>query len=69
MGSDTIEHEGRKLALDRCEIRLRGNSGYAAWLDPQGRLIRLIPLPAKEGSPPGMVLRGFEKSALGLKPG
>lgn len=65
VGSDTIVHEGKKIELDRCEIRIRGNSGYAAWIDATGRLIRLLPLTAKEG---GMVLEGFEQSAARLKP-
>jgi hypothetical protein len=60
LGSDTIEHEGKQLALDRCAIRLRGNSAYTAWIDGAGRLIRLVP--------PGMVMQGFEKSAATLPP-
>lgn len=67
-GSDTIEHEGKKLELDRFTIRIRGNSEYTAWADAKGNMVRLIPMPFKEGSVTGLVLQGYEKSAVGLKP-
>lgn len=66
VGSEAIEHQGKKIELNRCLIHLRGNSAYAAWIDSKGRLVRLIPLPAK-GTAGGMVLEGYEKSAIGLK--
>ena len=66
VGRDTIDHDGKKIELDRCVIQLRGNSAYAAWIDAKGMLIRLIPLPAKEGVVSGLVLEGYQKSALPL---
>jgi hypothetical protein len=66
-GSDAIAVEGRKIELDRYLIRIRGNSGYVAWADSQGKMIRLVPLPFKV-SASGMTLQGFEKTARGLKP-
>ena len=67
-GGDTIDHAGKEQKLDRCTIWLRGNSTYVAWADEQGRLIKLVPLPYKEGAENGIVLEGYEKSASGLRP-
>ncbi len=67
-GSDAIQHEGKKLELDRFTIRIRGNSEYTAWADAKGTMVRLIPMPFKEGSVTGLLLHGYEKSAVGLKP-
>jgi hypothetical protein len=67
LGTDRIEHDGKKLELNRYQIRIRGNSGYAAWADDKGRMIRLIPLPFKNATA-GMTLEGFEKSATSLQP-
>jgi hypothetical protein len=68
-GADTIEHEGRKLSLDRFTIRIRGPAPYAAWADDQGRLVKLSPLPVQDGS--GIVSEPYAGSAqrlgLGLK--
>jgi hypothetical protein len=47
-------------------IRIRNNSGYAAWADAQGRMVRLIPLPGKDAAA-GLTLEGFEKAAAGLR--
>jgi hypothetical protein len=66
-GTDRIEHDGRMVELDRYLIRIRNNSEYAAWADTDGRMIRLIPLPSKEGNP-GLTLKDYEKSAAGLRP-
>jgi hypothetical protein len=66
-GTDTLDHGGRKLELDRLSIRLRGNSAYAAWADPAGRMIKLVSLPIKETGTV-LVLEGFETSAAALKP-
>lgn len=66
-GGDSLDHEGRKLELERLSIRLRGNSAYVAWADPAGRMIKLVSLPFKEGSTV-LVLEGFETSAAALKP-
>ena len=67
-GADTIEHDGKKVMFDRFIIRLRGNSGYAAWADDMGRMIKLVPLPTKADATNWLVLQGFEKSAAKLRP-
>ena len=55
------------LRLERLRIRLRGNSPYAAWVDPAGRLIKLVSLPFTPSST--VLLReGFEDAAAALKP-
>ena len=51
--------------LDVVAIRLRGNSPYRAWVDPTGRMIKLVSLPVKEGSTV-LVLQGFESAATAL---
>jgi hypothetical protein len=66
LGSDTIEHAGKKLELDRYLIRIRNQSGYAAWADTRGRLVRLIPLASKDNTS-GLTLQGYEQSAAGLR--
>src|ERR1051325_445764 len=43
-GGDAVEASGKKPELPRYAIRIRNNSGYTAWADSQGRLVRLIPL-------------------------
>lgn len=66
-GAATIEHAGKKLKLDRFTIWLRGNSSYAAWADHEGRMIKLLPLPAKENAMNWLVRDGYEKSAASLR--
>src|SRR5262245_25649622 len=66
-GSDSIERDGKKVDLGRYQIRIRDGSAYAAWADGEGRMIRLIPLPAK-GATGGFTLEGYEKSAAELRP-
>ncbi len=66
-GAATLEHGGEKLELERLAIRIRGNSLYAAWTDPAGRMIKLVSMPFKETSTV-LVLEGFETSAAALKP-
>ncbi len=68
LSADAIEHENRKIELDRYRIELRPGSQYIAWADGKGRMIRLVPLPYKEGTVTGLVLEGFEKAAASLKP-
>jgi hypothetical protein len=65
-GSDTIEHAGKKLVLDRFLIRLRNNSGYAGWANENGRMIRLRALPYRAGADM-LVLEGYEESAAKLR--
>lgn len=66
-GSASIEHGGKKLELERLAIRLRGDSTYVAWIDPEGRMVKLLSLPVKPGGSE-LVLEGFEASAAGLTP-
>ena len=65
-GSDTIEHAGKKLVLDRFLIHLRNNSKYAAWADEKGLMIKLHALPFRAGVDM-LVLEGFEKSTAKLR--
>jgi hypothetical protein len=62
-GADVLDG----LPLDRLLVRLRGNSPYAAWVDPAGRMIKLVSLPFREGSTL-LVLEGFEESSQALRP-
>jgi hypothetical protein len=62
---DGFEHGGRRRELDVLTIRLRGDSLYRAWVDPAGRMIKLVSLPAKQGSTV-LVLEGFEDTAAAL---
>ena len=67
-GSAAIEHDGKKLTLDCFTIHLRPNSAYAAWADAKGTMIKLMPLPYKDGAQNWLVLEGYEKSAAALRP-
>ena len=67
-GQDTIEDTDKKLVLNRFTIWLRGNSRYAAWADENGKMIKLVPLPYKEGAMNWLVLDGYEKTAARLWP-
>lgn len=67
-GHDTIQHDGKEVKLARFLIELRGKSRYAAWATMDGLLVRLIPLPTKENQRSGLVLEGYDKSAVGLSP-
>jgi hypothetical protein len=66
-GTDRIMHDGKEIDLVRFQIHIRDNSAYMAWAHADGRMVRLIPLPARD-SAPGMTLEGYEKSAAGLRP-
>jgi hypothetical protein len=66
-GMDVVEHGSKKITLDRLEIRLRNNDGYAAWADDKGRMIKLQPLVAGAGY--ALVLDGFGKAADRLRVG
>jgi hypothetical protein len=68
VGSDTIEHDGKKRELDRHTIRIRNNSGYVAWTDSKGQMIKLMSLPIKQPVGTELVLEGYEKSAANLRP-
>lgn len=67
-GADSIDHEGKKLVVNRLLLQIRNNSRYAAWTDESGRMIRLVSLPFKENAGTNLVLEGFEKSAANLRP-
>ena len=62
-GADAIDHEGKKIDLDRFLIRIRNNSPYAAWANEAGTMIKLVSLPFQEGKSVELVLEGYEKSA------
>lgn len=66
-GRDEIRTGSGALALDRLSIRIRGNSAYMAWVDPAGRMIKLVSLPFGGGSVV-LVLEGFEGPAATLRP-
>jgi hypothetical protein len=68
VGDDTVEHAGKKPKLGRYAIQLRAKSNYAAWADEKGRMIKLVPLPYREGASNWLVLEGWEKSASSLFP-
>jgi hypothetical protein len=68
VGADAIEHNGKRLDLDRYAIRIRNNSEYVAWTDGKGRMIKLLSLPLKEGTGTELVLEGYDKSAAKLRP-
>lgn len=65
-GEDTIERAGKAPALlQRYLIEIRGGSRYTGWGDERGHLVRLMPA---TGSQAGIVLEGWEQSAMFLKP-
>jgi hypothetical protein len=66
-GSNKIQHDGKTIELDRVLIELRPKNQYVAWADDKGRMIKLAPLPFKDGTY-SLVLAGYEKSAAGLRP-
>ena len=67
LGNVHIMHDGKAVELARFQIHIRDNSAYMAWAQADGRMVKLLPLPAKD-SAPGMTLEGYEKSAAGLRP-
>jgi hypothetical protein len=67
-GTDTIEHNGKKMELTRLLLRIRNGSEYTAWTDGDRRMIKLTALPLKEKGGTELVLEGYEKSAAGLRP-
>lgn len=65
VGGDLLKDGERTLELDRLTLRLRGNSRYLAWTDSNGRMIKLVSLPIKDGGT-DLILEGFETSAARL---
>lgn len=68
VGTDPIDHEGKKVKLNRFLIRIRNNSEYTAWADDAGQMIKLVSLPVKESGGTVLVLDGYEKTAGKLHP-
>jgi WD40 repeat protein/mono/diheme cytochrome c family protein len=68
LGADTLEHLGKKQEVDCCLIRIRGNSPYVAWMDQHQKMLKLVPLPYREGAMNELVHKGYEKSARTLVP-
>jgi hypothetical protein len=66
-GTATIEQSGRALELVRYALRLRGGSRYVAWVDAEGRMIKLVSLPFNERATV-LALEGFEGSVGALGP-
>jgi WD40 repeat protein len=58
-GGLTLKREGQPLELIRLDIRLRDGGRYAAWSDAEGRMIKLVSWPFKEGGT-HLVREGFE---------
>jgi len=63
-----IDHDGKRVPIDRYTLRIRGNSAYAAWADGEGRMVKLVPLPYKQDAKNWLIRAGYEKSAGGLTP-
>jgi hypothetical protein len=68
VGMDTIDHQSRKLGLQRYRIRIRNNSAYVAWTDGDGEMIKLMSLPVKGKGGTTLVREGYESSAAPLHP-
>ncbi len=66
-GSDKIKHEGKDVELDRYLIRIRGPNPYVAWADSAG-LVKLLPLPSKEGALTGLVRADYGQFLDQLRP-
>ena len=66
-GTDTVEHDDKKLELDRCEIRLRNGSPYVAWIDNAGQMIKLMSLQSKGNDATTLVREGFERATAKLQ--
>jgi WD40 repeat protein/mono/diheme cytochrome c family protein len=66
-GEDKVQHQGKEIMLARCLIRLRPGSEYTAWVDEQGRMVKLVPMPWREGAGNELYLKGWEKAAGGLR--
>lgn len=67
-GADVIQHEGKELKLRLLKLRIRNNSEYLAWVNDEGRMIKLVPLPFKPEAKNWLVLEGYQKSAAELEP-
>lgn len=57
-GMDRALVRGKEVALNRFRIAIRGPNPYLAWADAEGVLVKLVPLPYKEGS--GLIRAGWE---------
>jgi hypothetical protein len=68
IGEDAIETADKKQKIDRFSIWLRGKSEYMAWANADGIMIKLAPLPVPANPTNWLVLEGYEKSTLSLRP-
>ena len=66
-GSNKINHDGKTVELDRLLIELRPKNQYVAWANAAGRMLKLAPLPFKDGTY-SLAVEGYEKSAVDLRP-
>lgn len=67
-GQDVVSKDGTKLTLDRFLIHIRGPNPYLAWADADGVLVKIQPLPYKEGASNWLVRQGWEGAAASLMP-
>lgn len=67
-GSDIIDRDGKKVPLGKYRIQIRGPNPYLAWADAEQNLVKLMPLPVKDGRPTGLIREGWEKSWEVLAP-
>jgi hypothetical protein len=67
-GSDKVEVAGKTMELDRFSIRIRGPNPYLAWADDNGTMVKLLPLPYREGMLNWLMLEGQELTAARLRP-
>jgi len=62
--TDTVTVKDKEVKLDRYRLKLHGGD-YAAWADPDGRVVRVQGLTQKAVP---IVLEGFEDATKGLRP-
>jgi hypothetical protein len=66
LGTQAVTRNGKTVQLERFRVEIRGGSAYVAWADAQGELIKLAPLPFKEGT--GIIRSGWEMVSEKLTP-
>lgn len=67
-GKDQVEAGGKRAEFDRYIIKIRGPNPYLAWADDKGTMVKLLPLPYREGSLNWLALQGQELVAARLQP-
>lgn len=60
----TVTVKDKEVKLDRYRMKVRGGD-FAAWADPEGRVVRVQGLAAKSAP---VVLEGYEDATKGLRP-